>query len=197
MIRIGFIPAPVPLRTLNPANDTVQAGRYLATTLSTVDSDLATGNIKETVDIFGKVGTFAGGPPVYDIEGTHTDTDACGTGLNSTCYKEKTWSADEGPGSYACFTKTLAAAQSTVLFGFVAGIGYGSGAEKVKLQLYIDGVQVAESGWLVAPAREVDLIGHRDVSSGNRIIKADLYNYTADLTVGRMGGALGGFCPKV
>lgn len=62
MARIGFIPATVPLKTLSPDNDTVQAGRYLATLLSTVDNDLAVGNIKEDVDIFGKVGTFVGAP---------------------------------------------------------------------------------------------------------------------------------------
>jgi len=62
MARIGFIPATVPLKTLSPDNDTVQAGRYLATLLSTVDPDLAVGNIKLAVDIFGKVGTFVGAP---------------------------------------------------------------------------------------------------------------------------------------
>lgn len=58
MARMSFTPAPVPLRTLSPANDTVQAGRYLATTLSTVDTDLAVGNIKKDTVIFGVTGTF-------------------------------------------------------------------------------------------------------------------------------------------
>jgi len=44
-------------RTLNPANDTVSAGYYAATTLSQVDTDLAAANIKIGVNIFGKVGT--------------------------------------------------------------------------------------------------------------------------------------------
>lgn len=58
----GFIneifPASVPVtaQTLSSANDTVDAGYYAATTLSTVDADLATANIKAGVTIFGVAG---------------------------------------------------------------------------------------------------------------------------------------------
>jgi hypothetical protein len=47
-------------QTLSNTNDTVTAGYYVATTLSTVDSDLAAGNIKKDVDIFGVIGTYGG-----------------------------------------------------------------------------------------------------------------------------------------
>jgi len=40
-------------QTLSVDNDTVNAGNYTATTLSAVDTDLATGNIKSGVNIFG------------------------------------------------------------------------------------------------------------------------------------------------
>jgi len=43
-------------RTLSAANDTVSAGYYAATTLSAVDADLATGNIKSGVTVFGIAG---------------------------------------------------------------------------------------------------------------------------------------------
>lgn len=43
-------------RTLSPDNDTVNAGYYGATTLSTVDTDLATGNIRSGVTVFGVAG---------------------------------------------------------------------------------------------------------------------------------------------
>ncbi len=43
-------------RTLNPANETVQAGYYAATTLSTVEVNLAAANILSGVNIFGFVG---------------------------------------------------------------------------------------------------------------------------------------------
>ena len=45
-------------QTLNPANDTVTAGYYNATTLSAVDPDLAAGNIAVSTTIFGKLGTY-------------------------------------------------------------------------------------------------------------------------------------------
>jgi len=48
-------------RTLSAASETVEAGYYAATTLSAVDSDLAAGNIKKDVSIFGVVGTLEGG----------------------------------------------------------------------------------------------------------------------------------------
>jgi hypothetical protein len=43
----------VTAQSLNPANDTVTAGYYAATTLHAVDADLATGNIRAGVTIFG------------------------------------------------------------------------------------------------------------------------------------------------
>jgi hypothetical protein len=45
-------------QTLSAANSTVNAGYYEATTLETVDTDLATGNIKAGTTIFGKLGTY-------------------------------------------------------------------------------------------------------------------------------------------
>jgi len=50
-------------QTLNAANETVSKGVYDATTLSTVDADLATANIKNGITIFGKVGSA----DVHDI----------------------------------------------------------------------------------------------------------------------------------
>jgi len=50
-------------QTLNAANETVSKGVYNATTLSTVDAELATANIKNGITIFG----FAGSADVHDI----------------------------------------------------------------------------------------------------------------------------------
>ena len=44
-------------KTLNLANENVEAGYYAATTLSAVDADLAVANIKKDVVIFGFTGT--------------------------------------------------------------------------------------------------------------------------------------------
>ncbi len=46
-------------RTLSAANDTVQAGYYAATTLSSVDADLAAANIRAGANIFGVSGDSA------------------------------------------------------------------------------------------------------------------------------------------
>lgn len=48
-------------QALDAANEIVNKGVYDPTTLSAVDADLAVGNIKDTVNIFGKVGTLAAG----------------------------------------------------------------------------------------------------------------------------------------
>ena len=53
----------MPTQTLSPANDTVNAGYYNATTLAAVDADLAAGNIKSGVTIFGVAGIMPTAPP--------------------------------------------------------------------------------------------------------------------------------------
>lgn len=50
----------LPTQTLNAASVAVPAGYYAATTLDGVDSDLAGGNIKSGVSIFGVAGTYTG-----------------------------------------------------------------------------------------------------------------------------------------
>ncbi len=46
------------VQTLSAANDTVTAGYYAGTTLSAVDADLAIGNIKTGVVVFGFTGNY-------------------------------------------------------------------------------------------------------------------------------------------
>ena len=53
----GPIAGAIVTQTLSNANDNVAAGYYAATTLRTVDADLAAANIKKDVNIFGVVGT--------------------------------------------------------------------------------------------------------------------------------------------
>ena len=84
----------LPTKTLSDANDTVAAGYYEATTLHAVDADLATGNIKSGVTIFGIEGTstvkdvsdttavaadVAAGTYFYTADGTRTETSSSGT----------------------------------------------------------------------------------------------------------------------
>ena len=57
-------------QTLDPANDTVLAGYYAATTLSAVDADLAAANIRSGTGIFGITGTLETAPPAPAVGGT-------------------------------------------------------------------------------------------------------------------------------
>ena len=90
-------------QTLSPANDTVDAGYYAATTLSTVDADLATGNIKDGVYIFGVLGTYiATGLPKTGQSISYTPYD-------DAYHANPHWGTDDignpkGEGSWAAYT---------------------------------------------------------------------------------------------
>ena len=95
-------------RTLSAANDTVSAGYYAATTLSTVDSDLATANIKGGTTIFGVAGKIE----VMDT----TSGDATASDL---LLGKRAWvDGVEITGNIA--TRTLSAANDTVSAGYYA-----------------------------------------------------------------------------
>lgn len=97
--------ASVTLQTLSAANDTVAEGYYQATTLHEVDADLAVGNIKTGVTVFGLTGT-------YDVEGTNPITaGVIQTGKIGFVNGSKI----TGNG-----TKTLSAANDTVSAGYYA-----------------------------------------------------------------------------
>jgi hypothetical protein len=71
----------IPTRILSNANDTVNAGYYGTTTLSAVDTDLAVGNIKYGINIFGISGTFSPYP----------NTPSGISGLNQTVCTDAGW----------------------------------------------------------------------------------------------------------
>ncbi|KKK77353.1 hypothetical protein LCGC14_2854460, partial [marine sediment metagenome] len=95
--------------TLSAANETVARGHYAATTLSTVDGDLAVGNIKSGITMFG----FAGSADVQDI------SDA--TAIEAEVLAPETFYAVSGgirTGTMA--TRTLNPANETVNAGYYA-----------------------------------------------------------------------------
>ncbi|HUV53045.1 MAG TPA: hypothetical protein VMW64_08230 [Dehalococcoidia bacterium] len=153
MTRIAFHPATVPLRILSPANDTVEAGRYKATTLSAVDADLAAANIAEAITIFGFLGTFVGGALAEDVLGeagtTLTGTDSGGFRLLQDL-------AEATALTIATTDLNFDASSMAVGVGYIGGEGVG----EMKLQLVMGGVQVAESAeidgrdnWIVVATR--------------------------------------------
>ena len=60
----------MPVQALNSASNSVSAGYYAATTLSAADADLAAGNVKSGVTIFGIAGTAVTAPPAPGVGGT-------------------------------------------------------------------------------------------------------------------------------
>lgn len=181
---------------LDPANDTVGAGYYAATTLHAVDADLAVGNIKSGVTIFGFLGTYAGGAITHDTLSSAVCTDASSVALGIYHAVLST-----GAGADATFlTFDLTCAQATIIYAGAGGSRYiAQYANIIKLRLYIDGVQVAETDY-ITEANIFDswvLVGYRSVSSGARTITVAVHNYDASARNVRITGGLGAGCAKL
>ena len=103
---------------LSAANATVNAGYYVATTLSTVDSDLSTGNILKNVNIFGVVGTVIqalGNAKASDVLATKTFSSS--TAANVTGTMPNIGQQKINPGT----------ASTTIIAGYHNGLGYCNG----------------------------------------------------------------------
>lgn len=74
----------MPTQTLAAANDTVSAGYYAATTLSAIDADLISANIKSGVNLFGVGGSFAGYTYGDSVQSTVLTTAAGAGTYNAT-----------------------------------------------------------------------------------------------------------------
>jgi len=161
-------------QTLSAANETVNAGYYAATTLSAVDSDLATGNVKEGVTVFGFAGTYAGVPATSDTDETEQA---------------------QGTASTACVTLLSAAgASETVLLSLTTNAGAGNAViiaagggciyavdSACELRLYIDSTEVASVVLGTNAYSTESLVGTLDVQgSGNKTIQLRYYNSHAD-----------------
>lgn len=109
-------------KTLSPANETVAAGYYVATTLSTVDGDLDPANIKSGITIFGK----AGSTNVRDV----TDANA----LIAEVKSGRTFYAVGGARKTGTMpTVAIVAANDNYPAGYHAG--HGGGLDAIDVQL--------------------------------------------------------------
>ncbi|GAJ14692.1 unnamed protein product, partial [marine sediment metagenome] len=161
----------MPTKNLDPANETVEAGYYAATTLSAVDEHLAPANIKKDVNIFGKVGTYE---PTL-VEDTHKDASTTLT----------------HPGSYFTVPNQSDFDLASVTDTFASGsLAYGAGFigarqssptydTALKVRIYLGGVQVGESGYLHYQVWEnFQVQGFRALSGSNEI-KLAMHAYPA------------------
>lgn len=173
-----------PTRTLSDANDTVQEGYYAATTLSTVDADLAVGNIKKNVNIFGKVGTL----PYTLVEdtkgGDKTPLVSDGTANQGLRTQSVTAGNDV---DLASKTLTFDANSMAVAVGFTHAAP--AAANRLKLRMYMGGTQAAESAYLSTSNTETwhYVIGTRALS-GSQICQLSVHCYTADTSISLYGG---------
>lgn len=118
-------------QALNAANETVNKGVYDPTTLSAVDADLAAGNIKDTVNIFGKVGTVVEGALAEDVEGSEVSTAA--TTIALTGQQSGSHGAE-----VVLASKTLTFEADSL--AFAAGFTNSNLTTTIYLRLYMGGV---------------------------------------------------------
>ena len=163
-------------KTLNPANETVAAGYYAATTLSAVDGDLAAANIKDGVTIFGFLGTLSA-TLAEDVIHVTQSAKTC-TFSSFTAYGAQTNVVAGGDIDLVTKNDTYdtdsMAVASAVLCGIVA-----TAANALKIRLYMDGTQVAESAFISNAVRtDTTLIATRALS-GSDDCKIGCHNYDA------------------
>lgn len=111
----------MPTGALSPASATVSAGYYEATTLSAVDTDLAAGNIKQGVNLFGVTGT---NPPAGSVPRTgQTVSTSATAGEDGDLQKGLAWPSprftDNGNGTVTDNLTGLIWLKNADCFGFV------------------------------------------------------------------------------
>ncbi len=156
---------------LDPANSTVNAGYYAATTLQAVDADLAVGNIKSGVTIFGFLGTYLS-TLSQDLVASAVSAD---TGVTTGGYYAKITVATGADYDMATTTNTFAANSMAVAIGCLHACDW-DGTVQFKLRLYMNGTQVAESGAIGSSPTQIIVKGTRALS-GSKICKIAVHNY--------------------
>jgi len=171
----------MPTVAITAANDDYPAGYHAGNVggLDAIDADLAPGNIKDGVTIFGKLGTYAQ-TITHDVQ--DSDVDSAATTLSRQLdYEVTSYIAAGADGVF--LTLTINCAQATVLEAayFVNACGDGAGANNLKLQMYIDGVAQGESANLTASGvfHLFYDTGYGSVASGNRIVYLNCHSYEA------------------
>lgn len=135
-------------QNLSAANSTVNKGVYDATLLETVDGDLAVGNIKTGVTIFGKAGTVTPGTLAEDVEGD-TPSAVVMNGASASG-KEGIWNI--GNAEVTLVTKTLNFNATSLAFATAfANVKEVAATDDITLQLYMGGLLMQTSAELPSP----------------------------------------------
>lgn len=161
-------------QALSAASETVAKGVYNATTLSAVDADLAVGNIKNLVTIFSFVGTAVGGALSQDIVGSAVNADNCAGASNLYNSTSIPASSDF---TYATLAQVYDAASMAVAAGF--GASEALTVNTLKMRVYMDGVQVAESAYIPTTSPAAIVVIGTKALSGNKTCYVAIHNYDA------------------
>lgn len=160
-------------QALSAASETVAAGYFASTTLSTVDADLVAANIVDTAVIFGITGTASeGGALTEDILGSEDTTlvaDSTATlGYNSIDI------AGEAEHVLATKTLTFDADSMQVVVGFAAL--YASDLNQLRLRLYADGVKITEGDLITNMTLENHILVGTAELDGSKTCELRMYN---------------------
>lgn len=157
-------------KTLSDANDTVEEGFYEATTLSTVDPQLVSDNIKTGVTIFGVVGAA----DIQDIGDADLTVGEAPTG--------KKFYAVSGGVKTGTGTKTLTDDNETVAAGYYAATTLSA----VDAHLASANIKSGVSIFGKAGAATVQEIGAADAAVGNVLATKTFFSVTGAIKTGVM-----------
>ncbi|MHB8084336.1 MAG: hypothetical protein ACYDHZ_00725 [Dehalococcoidia bacterium] len=160
-------------QTLSPANETVNKGVYDATTLSAVDADLAVGNIKAGVNIFGFLGTYSSSL-AEDTTGSGVDANILANTLLQATDEFLVLAGSDA--DQASTTNTYSANSRAVVSGFLCGDWDGT-PNMATIRLYANGVAIAESGYISTTSCVVYVLVATVALSGSKICKISVHNY--------------------
>jgi len=164
----------IPTVAIVAANDNYPAGYHVGNVggLDAIDTDLASGNIKKDVVIFGKTGTLKNSL----AEDTLADASTATTGNTSSGYYGFVNISLDDDITLATVTPTFDASSLAVAIGFAAGLA--GVADRIKLRLYMGGVQVTESGY-VSNSYANNIISGTRALSGAQVCHLTMYCYHA------------------
>lgn len=164
----------MPTVALDPALNAYPAGYHAgAASLTAVDADLAVGNIKSGVTIFGVLGTYTQ-VATHDIAGIgYTALIANSVGVSMHEYSANILTGADL--DLASLTQTYAAGCLAEAYGYA--LTGPDNNNTLKLRLYMNGTQVAESSWIAGSKYQWIRVNGSAALSGSKIVKIAIHNY--------------------
>lgn len=181
----------MPTKAIVAANDLYEEGYHAGNPggLDAIDTDLAPANIKKDVNIFGKVGTFVS-TLAEDILGSaqSTITEITTSALLDQYY----WLLMGAGADITIATKTQTYDASSMAVAVAMGTLWCNAADSQKPRLFMNSVQVAEGGYLLAAFASgafTILIGTRALS-GSVTCEFKSHSYAGGNTVIDIDGSV-------